>query len=95
MSFDSLHLSFKNLMKNTFKLLFAVALTGCCFTANAQGTKPVTSKAKTESPSEEKMETKKDEKMENAKTGKAMKHTSKMHKTKMTPKSQMAPKSKM
>ena len=77
-------------MKNTLKLATALALTGFCFAANAQGTKPAVKDAKMESKSEEKMETKKmemkEEKME-AKGGK-MQH-GKMHSTKMTTKTKM------
>ena len=67
-------------MNNTLKLAAAFALTGFCFSANAQATKPMEKDAK--------METKKMEMKENkmvAKGGKKM-HHGKMahHTTKMT-----------
>ncbi len=82
-------------MSNSLKLVAALALTGFCFSANAQGTKPAVKDAKMETKTEEKMETKtmemKEEKME-AKGGKKMHHGKMMHKTTTT---KMAPKSKM
>ena len=80
-------------MNNTLKLAAAFALTGFCFSANAQGTKPMVKDAKMETKTEEKMETKKmemkEDKME-AKGGKKM-HHGKMthHSTKMTTKAKM------
>ena len=78
-------------MNNTFKLVAALALTGICFSANAQTTKPMPKDGKMETKSEEKMETKKmemkEDKME-AKGGKMM-HHGKMHHGKMASKSKM------
>lgn len=76
-------------MNSPLKLAAALALTGFCLSANAQGTKPMAKDAKMETKSEEKMETKKMEKMETAKGGKTMHHSTKMHATKMAPKSKM------
>ena len=76
-------------MKNSLKLVAALALTGFCFSASAQGTKPMPKEGKMESKSEEKMETKKEEKMETAKGTKMMHHGGKMHHTKMAAKSKM------
>ena len=79
-------------MNNTLKLAAAFALTGFCFSANAQGTKPMVKDAKMETKTEEKMETKKmemkEDKME-AKGGKM--HHGKMvhHTTKVTKKAKM------
>ena len=75
-------------MKNTVKLAAALFLTGFCFAANAQGTKPMMKDGKMESKSEEKMETKKEEKMENGKSTKMM-HHGKMHHGKMGMKHKM------
>jgi len=76
-------------MKNVLKVAAAVALTGFCFAANAQTTKPMKD-GKMESKTEEKMESKKtemkEEKME-AKGGKM--HHGKMHSTKMMKKAKM------
>ena len=76
-------------MKNALKVAAAIILTGVCFAANAQTTKPMKD-GKMESKTEEKMETKKmemkEEKME-AKGGKM--HPGKMHSTKMTTKAKM------
>ena len=76
-------------MKNTLKVAAAIALTGFCFAANAQTTKPMKD-GKMESKPEEKMETKKmemkEDKME-AKGGKM--HHGKMHSTKTTTKAKM------
>ena len=76
-------------MKNALKFAAAIALTGFCFAANAQTTKPMKD-GKMESKTEEKMETKKmemkEDKME-AKGGKM--HHSKMHSTKMPAKAKM------
>lgn len=76
-------------MKNALKIAAAIALTGFCFAANAQTTKPMKD-GKMESKTEEKMETKKmemkEEKME-AKGGKM--HHDKMHSTKMMKKAKM------
>ena len=69
-------------MKNTLKVAAALTLTGFCFAANAQTTKPMKT-GKMETKTEEKMESKKmemkEDKME-AKTGR-MPH-GKMHSTK-------------
>ena len=73
-------------MNNTLKIAAALALTGFCFSANAQGTKPVVKDAKMETKTEEKMETKKmemkEDKME-AKGGK-MHHGKTMHRSTKT-----------
>ena len=81
-------------MKNALKVAAALTLTGFCFAANAQTTKPVKT-GKMETKTEEKMETKKmemkEDKMEakkaemkedkmEAKGGRM--HTGKMHSTK-------------
>jgi|GEM_PF-6507786 len=72
-------------MNNTLKLAAAFALTGFCFSANAQGTKPMEKDAKMET---KKMEMK-EEKME-AKGGKKMNHGKMMHhSTKMATKAKM------
>ena len=80
-------------MKNFLKIAAALALTGFCFSANAQGTKPVVKDAKMETKTEEKMETKKmemkEDKME-AKGHKTMHHGKMMHHT-----TKMATKTKM
>ena len=80
-------------MKNSLKFAAALALTGFCFSANAQGTKPMVKDAKTETKTEEKMETKKmemkEEKME-AKGPKTMHHGKTAHHT-----TKMATKTKM
>ena len=80
-------------MKHSLKFAAALALTGFCFSANAQGTKPMVKDAKMETKTEEKMETKKmemkEDKME-AKGHKTM-HHGKMahHTTKMATKTKM------
>jgi hypothetical protein len=77
-------------MKNTLKVAAALALTGFCFAANAQTTKPMKD-GKMETKAEEKMEAKKEEKMES----KSMEmkenkmHHGKMHHAKMTTKTKM------
>lgn len=71
-------------MKNTLKLVAALALTGLCFQATAQTAKPTAKGTKMESKSEEKMETPKEEKMENGKENKSMKHGGGMHHAKKT-----------
>lgn len=76
-------------MKNTLKLVAALALTGLCFHANAQTAKPMAKDAKMEAKSEEKMESPKEEKMENTKGAKMMKHGATTHHTKMASKSKM------
>lgn len=76
-------------MKNTLKLVAALALTGLCFHVNAQTAKPMTKDPKMEAKSEEKMETPKEEKMENTKGGKMRKHGGTMHHAKTAPKSKM------
>ena len=80
-------------MKNSLKFAAALALIGFCFSANAQGTKPVVKDAKMETKTEEKMETKKMEMKEDkmvAKGGKKMHHGKMMHHTtKMTTKAKM------
>ena len=76
-------------MKNTLKVAAAIALTGFCFAANAQTTKPMKD-GKMESKTEEKMESKKTEMKEDkmeAKGGKM--HHGKMHSTKTTTKAKM------
>lgn len=76
-------------MKNALKVAAALALTGFCFAANAQTTKPMKD-SKMESKTEEKMETNKMEMKENkmeAKGGKM--HHGKMHHGKMTTKAKM------
>ena len=76
-------------MKNALKLTVAIAMTGFCFTANAQATKPMKD-GKMESKTEEKMETKKMEMKEDKMEAKGSKmHHGKMHSTKMTTKTKM------
>ena len=80
-------------MKNFLKLAAVLALTGFCFGANAQGTKPMVKTAKMETKTEEKMETKKEEMKEEKMTPKGHKtmHHGKMvhHTTKMATKAKM------
>ena len=76
-------------MKNALKVAAAIALTGFCFAANAQTTKPMKD-GKMESKTEEKMETKNMEMKEHKMAAKGGKmHHGKMHHTKMTTKTKM------
>ena len=75
-------------MKNTLKLVAALVLTGICYGANAQATKPMAKEGKMESKSEEKMESKKEEKMEMSKGSKTH-HAGKMHSAKTVTKTKM------
>ena len=72
-------------MKNTLKLVAALALTGMCYGANAQDTKPAT---KMEAKTDGTMEAKKVEKTTTKHT-KTMHHGTKMHTAKTVTKTKM------
>ena len=76
-------------MKTTLRLAAAFVLTGLCFSANAQGTKPMAKDSKMAAATEEKMETKKVEKMEMAKSTKMMRPAAKMSQKKVAAKNKM------
>ena len=76
-------------MTSTLKLAAAFALTGFCFSANAQGTKPVSKTENMETKSEMKAETKKETTMQHAKGTKMVHHGSKMAHSKTVTKAKM------